>query len=120
MNIRTEKTGKILVVNVNEPKFTNTHSADFKEKIENLINEGNNYILINLDKVKYMDSAGLGAVISCYNYLTDTLLKNSESGKFSICSLNESVEYLFSMLRLNGIIDIYNNSETACSEMEKK
>ena len=120
MNLKFENFGKVLVVNVNELKFTNIFASDFRDKIESLINEGNYFILINLEKVSYMDSSGLGAVISSFNHLNDTAITNEVKSGMAICGLNKSVEFLFSMLRINGIIEIFDSKDIAIGIMSQK
>jgi len=39
-------------------------SNSLREKLKNLIAEGKTKILLNIDKVKYIDSAGLGTLIA--------------------------------------------------------
>lgn len=118
MNLKCTKVDNVMVVNVNEIKFTNIYAADFREAVDKLIDEGNLCLLINLEKVSYMDSAGLGAIVSSFNYLTDTTVKSGDSGKIAICSLNHNVDFLFSMLRMNGIIEIYDNENIALDKMK--
>jgi anti-sigma B factor antagonist len=120
MNLKFENVGKILVVNVNELKFTNIFASDFRDKMIELIDEENYNILINLEKVSYMDSSGLGAVISAFNHLTDTAAINEVKSTIAICRLNKSVEFLFSMLRINGIIEIFDSKEIALEILSKK
>jgi len=119
MNLKFENIGKVLVVNVNEIKFTNIFASDFRDKIEGLINEGNYFILINLEKVSYMDSSGLGAIISSFNHLNDTAVSNEVKSGMAISGLNKSVEFLFSMLRINGIIEIFDSKEIALGIMNQ-
>lgn len=118
MNIKIEKIGDILVINLNELKFTNMFASEFRDKLTATINEGNHKILINLEKVNYMDSAALGSIISVYNHLNESASSNDVETKFAICSLSKSLDFLFSILRINGLIDIYDNKESAIELMK--
>src|SRR5690606_492962 len=107
MNIKLEKINNLTVVNVKEQKFTNIIAAEFREIFEEAVNNDESKFIINLEKVNYMDSAGLGSIVSSLNYLNDFTEKNGSKGKIVICGLNKNVELLFSMLRINNIFDIY-------------
>ncbi|MBX3043779.1 MAG: STAS domain-containing protein [Candidatus Kapabacteria bacterium] len=119
MNLRIEKQDNITIVNLNEDKFTNMLSANFTDKMQNLIDEGNFNILINLEKVNYMDSSALGSIITTYNSINEAAKSNDTKGSVSICSLNKSVDFLFSMLRINGIINIYQSKEIAIESLSQ-
>ncbi|MDX9789772.1 MAG: STAS domain-containing protein [Candidatus Kapabacteria bacterium] len=118
MNLKFENVEDVLVVYVNELKFTNLSASDFRDRMQNKINEGATKVLINLEKVNYMDSAALGSIIAVYNHLNSFADSNELSPKFAICSLNKSVDFLFSMLRINGIIGLYENQEMAIIKMK--
>ena len=37
-----------------------------REKVDELLDEGQTQIVLNLEKVTYMDSAGIGELVACY------------------------------------------------------
>lgn len=113
MNAKIENISNITIVNINEPKFTNMIAADFRSKIEGLIKEGNLDIIINLEKITYMDSSGLGAVISGYNEINDYNSSNDTAGRIVVCGLSQSVDMLFSMLKVKDFISIYPDKSSA-------
>jgi anti-sigma B factor antagonist len=118
MNLKFDNSNGILIVNINELKFTNMFASEFRDKLEELINEGNYRILINLEKINYMDSSALGSIVSVFNHLNEISTLNNEKSRLAICSLNKNVEFLFNMLRINGIIDIYADRDSALEMMK--
>ncbi len=113
MNIKFENVDNITIITLLEPRFTNLFASDFRDRIEPLIDNGTTNILIDLEKVSYMDSAGLGAIISVFNYLEDYKTKYNENGKIAISGLNKTVSLLFSMLKVDTIFSIYGDRKTA-------
>lgn len=64
------------------------------------MNQGNNYFLFNLSNVNFVDSSGLGAMIS--NMKTLTL----NNGKIVFCQINDPVMNLLDMTSMNKIFKI--------------
>jgi anti-sigma B factor antagonist len=105
INYRTEK-GNVLVVDV-EGDLDARVAADLKEGLNGKIDEGNSWLLINLTEVPYMDSAGLGVLVSG---LKNT---NRKSGDLRVYGLQPDVKNIFELTRLNKVFQIFDNEETA-------
>jgi len=113
MNTKCEKIGDVTVITLIEQRFTNMHASEFRDKMQSLIDEGNLKFVINLEKVNYMDSSGLGAIISSNNYIQDYNEQNETSGKIVLNGLNKPVEVLFSLLKVNKFMKIFTDKQTA-------
>jgi anti-sigma B factor antagonist len=85
-------------------------STQFRQQINELINEGTNNILIDFNKVTFMDSSGLGALV-----LILKLIRGS-GGKLFLMSLNDQVKMLFDLTNMNNIFEIIENK----SELEER
>ena len=102
---RTQK-NNILVVDVRGDLDARV-AADLKEGINNKIEDGNNWLLINLSDVPYMDSAGLGVLVSG---LKNT---NRKNGDLRVYGLQPDVKNIFELTRLNKVFQIFDSEETA-------
>jgi anti-sigma B factor antagonist len=78
-----------------------TTSTEFKARVADLINQGNNFFLLNLSEVPFVDSSGLGALIS----ILKTLMQNN--GEIVLCELNIPVLNLFKLTRMDSVFKIY-------------
>ena len=105
INYRTEKSN-VLVVDV-EGDLDARVAADLKEGLNGKIDEGSSWLLINLTEVPYMDSAGLGVLVSG---LKNT---NRKSGDLRVYGLQPDVKNIFELTRLNKVFQIFDNEETA-------
>ena len=78
-----------------------------KERINEKIAEGRSLLLINLSEVPYMDSAGLGVLVSG--------LKNANrlSGDLRMWGLQDEVKSIFELTRLNKVFQIFDDETTA-------
>jgi anti-sigma B factor antagonist len=78
-----------------------------RDKIGELLDSGQKRIVLNLEQISYMDSAGLGELAACYKraqQLDATLKVLNPSGK---------VASLFQMIRLGEMIETYGNEQEA-------
>jgi anti-sigma B factor antagonist len=78
----------------------------FKELIPEAIGEAENVIL-DLSNVAFVDSSGLGAILSCVRDLT------ANGGDLKICSVQQRVMVMFDLVRLPKIIGIHQDVDAA-------
>ena len=76
----------------------------FEPIIEDINIQG---IIINCEKVKYIDSAGLGLVVSIYRTL------NMNKKQFAISAINENVMKIFELTKLNKILTFAEDDKSA-------
>jgi anti-sigma B factor antagonist len=88
---------KIVVVPVGDIDIVT--SPDFKEVVMEMFTDNSN-ILIDGEKLEYMDSTGLGVLIS--------LLKKTKSNnlKISLTNLKPNIYKLFDITGLNNVFEI--------------
>uniref|UniRef100_A0A7V3VS69 Anti-sigma factor antagonist n=1 Tax=Mesoaciditoga lauensis TaxID=1495039 RepID=A0A7V3VS69_9BACT len=83
-------------------------SIDFKKRmIEEAINATNKRILVDMTNLSYIDSAGLGALVS--------LLKRANEGSKEIrfFGMRNNVKKIFELTKLNMIFKIFDTYEEA-------
>ena len=64
-------------------------------------------IVINFEKVAYIDSSGIGELVSCY-----AAVKNRQ-GELRICGMNSKVTNLIKMTSLFAVFDVHETEEDA-------
>lgn len=64
-------------------------------------------VILDLTGVNFVDSAGLGAILSLMRGLTE------RKGVFRICSVSKSVAVLFDLVKIHQIIEIYDTRDMA-------
>ena len=78
-----------------------------KETIEEYIDTGQSQFLIDMDKVGYIDSSGIGALISILSKL-----KNM-GGSLKLCNVAGSVIKVFKLTRLDAFFTIFDSRDEA-------
>ena len=78
-----------------------------REKINNLVENGTQKIVLNLADVPYVDSAGLGEIVRCYTTVS------RKSGKLKLLNLTKRIQDLLSITKLLTVFDIYETEAEA-------
>ncbi|BDU50642.1 STAS domain-containing protein [Haliovirga abyssi] len=96
-----DKKKKVTIVKIDGEVDVYT-SISLKKELNKLLEDNKNRLLINLEKVSYMDSSGLGVLVA--------MLKKSrkEKGNLKITNLTESIRKIFELTRLNKFFEIFN------------
>ncbi|HSE97592.1 MAG TPA: STAS domain-containing protein [Blastocatellia bacterium] len=78
-----------------------------KERIRDLLADGQRRILLNLGDVSYIDSAGLGALISGYTTV------RREGGQLKLVNLTKRIQDLLAITKLITVFDTYDTEKEA-------
>ena len=74
--------------------------AEFRIKINKLIEEGNKNFIFNFSQCDFIDSTGLGALVAIYKKCVE------KGGSVKLKSLKPEVEKLFKLTRLDKVFEI--------------
>ena len=66
MKATVRQVGKVSVVDLSGKITIGEGDVILRERVSELLEGGNQNILLNLEKVSYMDSAGIGELVACY------------------------------------------------------
>ena len=78
-------------------------SVQLRDAVRDLIAKGQKNILLNLGDVNYIDSSGLGELVSAY-----TTAKN-QGAAVKLLSLTKKVQDLLQLTKLYTVFDIYDD-----------
>lgn len=107
MNLKLEENGKVMLVIVKEERLDAHNSEHLKQELSRLFGEGKTSVVVDLKEVRFIDSSGLGALVSGF--------KNASSRQASIklSSLQSQVKSMFELTRLHRVFDIYTTIDEA-------
>jgi anti-sigma B factor antagonist len=78
-----------------------------KENVNSLIGKKIKSIVIDMDEVDFIDSSGLGSLVSCLRVV------NKEDGDIRLCSLQDQIRTLIELTRLHRVFQIFDDSDAA-------
>ncbi len=79
----------------------------FKDKIDQIVNDGKTKLIMDFQEVNYLNSMGLGVVAAT--------LKKVKKGKgdLKLINLSPAVQELFELTRLTKVFEIFDSEESA-------
>ncbi len=100
--------GRVFVVEVPERLEVNI-SDKFRAEMNALVDGGNFQIVIDLKKTEFMDSSGLGALVS------RIAVMRSNGGDVRLASASQSVMNLLQVTHLDRVFKCFDDIESAVS-----
>ncbi|QIZ70073.1 STAS domain-containing protein [Oxynema aestuarii] len=82
-----------------------TQASQLRREIAHCLEKETEIVLVNLEQVAFIDSSGLGALVSALK-----MVRNS-GGALFICSINDQVRMLFDLTSMDRVFKIYENEE---------
>ena len=82
-------------------------SSLLRDEVKKAIADGNKRIVLNLGEVNYIDSGGLGTLVSLY-----TTARNA-GGALKLASLTQRVDDLLQVTKLVTIFEVFENEQAA-------
>lgn len=107
MQLETSEHGDIVIINVKEERMDAHNSGTFKEQMLALFDEGRCRLIIDLSNVRFVDSSGLGALVSGFKNAS------AREGNLKLCGLQPQVRSMFELTRLHRVFEIFTTVEEA-------
>jgi len=109
MELDVQKLNDIVVVRLPVNRLEVSIAQDFKNEILKLIEKGHKKIVLDMENVRFIDSSGLGCMVSC-------LKSVGGDGDLKIANPSDSVQKLLKITKLNRIFNIYSSTQQAIEE----
>ena len=109
MIIRIEEKNDAILIEVKEERLDAHNSGELKTQMLNLFEEGKNHLVIDLREVRFIDSSGLGALVSGFKNAS------ARNGNLKLSSLQPQVRSMFELTRLHRVFEIFPNADEALS-----
>lgn len=106
MEITAETINDIAVVAMPVAELDAANTAEFKRDMAPVI-DAHAKVVLDLTKLIFIDSSGLGAFISCLRKL------NVKHGDLKLCGVSKQVRSIFELARMHRMLDIYGTREEA-------
>jgi len=99
--------GNVTVIDVSGRITLGEGSATLRQMIRDLLGKGQKRIVINLGDVSYIDSSGIGELVSGY-----TTVKG-QGGELKLLNLTKKVHDLLQITKLYTVFDVHNDEQSA-------
>jgi len=107
MDIKTEVTDGVSVLFIREDRLDANNSEELKVELRRFYESGTKDLVIDLKEIHFIDSSGLGVLVSGY--------KNASTshGTLKLSNLQSQVKSMFELTRLHRVFDIFTSVDDA-------
>lgn len=106
MSFSLERNDDVLIVTV-DGQLVVTNRQEFKQAILDAVEQGARLVVVDFTTSGYIDSSGLGALVSLSRRLRET------GGDLRLVGLNEDLRSLFELTRLDALFPLYASRSDA-------
>ncbi len=106
MNFLLTRTDDRLLVNVDGQLVVGNRQA-FKQAVLDEVEQGARLVIIDFSRAAYIDSSGLGALVSLGKRLREL------GGDVRLAALNDDLRTLFELTRLDALFPLYASRDDA-------
>jgi len=107
MKATVREIGHVSVVDMSGRITIGEGDVLLREKVSELLDSGRTRILLNLEKVKYMDSAGIGELVACYKRAKE------KNGIVKLLNPSGKVYDLLQLTKLEEVFETYREEKQA-------
>jgi anti-sigma B factor antagonist len=107
VKLNTRQVGDVSVVDVAGRITLGEGSSALRDLMREMVGKGQKNILLNLGDVSYIDSSGIGELVSGF-----TTVANS-GGKLKLLNLNKRVKDLLQITKLYTVFDVHEDEASA-------
>lgn len=106
MTITTEHEGDVTVMVLPGDQLDASNADEVKRQFAEL-REGATKIVFDMRRIRFVDSVGCGAILSCLKMVT------AEGGDLKLSEVTQPVRSVFELIRLHRICDIFETRDEA-------
>jgi anti-sigma B factor antagonist len=108
--LTVENYSEATLIAVDETRIDAASAVSFKDTVRKIAQDGPSRIILNLEKVAFIDSSGLGAIVGAMKLL-------GPDGKMELTTLSPTVEKVFRLTRMDTIFPIHRTVQDAIQDL---
>ena len=113
LKITTREVDGVTVAALDGRIVLGEESNALREKIKTLVAEGKKKVVLNMDNVTFIDSAGLGTLVASHHSA------KAQGAALKLCHLGTKFQEVLQITKLMTIFDVYNTEAEAVASFSK-
>lgn len=109
MEIGERALGDVMILDLKGKLTIGEGDELLKEKVNSVIQQGHKKLLLNLEGVPYVDSAGLGEIVRTYTTVS------RQGGKLKLLNLTKRIKDLLAITKLLTVFESFESEQEAVS-----
>lgn len=107
MTLTSRNVGRIAVLDLAGRLASTDGAGSVKEAVDRLLAAGQTQIVLNLSRLNYLDSSGLGEIIACHSAAV------KEGGAIKLAHTTARIQDLLTITKLITVFDTYDTEPLA-------
>lgn len=107
VKLTTRQVGDVTVIDANGKITLGEGASTFRDLIKDLAAKGDQKLLLNLSDVNYIDSSGIGELVSGFTTVTN------HGGSLKLLGLTKRVKDLLQITKLFTVFEVFDDETTA-------
>jgi anti-sigma B factor antagonist len=113
MKLKTRQVDGVTILDCSGRITLGEGSVQLRDAVRDLLAKGSKQILLNLGEVTYIDSSGIGELVSAY-----TTVKN-QGGDLKLLNLTKKVHDLLQITKLYTVFDVKDDEASAIASFAR-
>jgi anti-sigma B factor antagonist len=113
MKLKTRQVDGVTILDCSGRITLGEGSVQLRDAVRDLLAKGSKQILLNLGEVTYIDSSGIGELVSAY-----TTVKN-QGGELKLLNLTKKVHDLLQITKLYTVFDVKDDEASAVASFAR-
>ena len=107
VKLTTRQVGDVTVIDATGRITLGEGASTFRDTIRDLATKGNKKLLVNLGDVSYIDSSGIGEMVSGFTTVTN------HGGQLKLLGLSKRVKDLLQITKLYTVFEVFDDEAAA-------
>jgi anti-sigma B factor antagonist len=107
MNIHQREHEGVVILDIDGKTISGPDSEVFQTTVQGVLDQNKKQVLINLEKVNWINSTGIGILISNFS------LMEKQGGKLKLMHVSERIHNVLKITRLDTIFEYYETEDEA-------
>lgn len=113
MKVSTRQVDGVTILDLSGRITLGEGSVQLRDAVRDLLTKGQKQILLNLGDVNYIDSSGIGELVSAY-----TTVRN-QGGELKLLNLTKKVHDLLQITKLYTVFDVKDDEASAVASFTR-
>jgi anti-sigma B factor antagonist len=112
LSIKDRQAGDVTILDLSGKITIGEGSVQLREAVRRMLDEGKKKLLLNLGDVSYVDSSGIGELVSSY---TTT---GNNGGQLKLLNQTKKIHDLLTITKLVTVFETHDNEDTAVASFK--
>lgn len=119
MQVISTPEGQLLIVKIQENRLDSSLAVEFQVHINNWIEEGYLWVVLDLSEVDFVDSTILGVIIQWFKRVrsTGSEMDGGGGGNLVICNIGFKIRSLLQLTRMDRVFTVFKDQAEAVQAM---